>query len=73
MILKYVYIYITMFYMCVFIVLFSNLYLYNTVLFCVNKYIIIIYIIIYNINISLYLQLNGGGGGGGSLTPHILI
>ena len=49
MILKYVYvyIYITMFYMfyvCFLMNFFSNLYLYNTVLsvlFCVNKYIII--------------------------------
>ena len=49
MILKYVsiyiYIYITMFYVCFFSVFFfSNLYLYNTVLsvlFCVNKDIII--------------------------------
>ena len=44
----YIYIYITMFYMffvCFFNVFFSNLDLYNTVLsvlFCVNKYIIII-------------------------------
>ena len=54
MILKYVYVYITMFYMfyvCFFNVFFSNLYLYNTVLsvlFCVNKDIIII--------ISVFIQ-----------------